>query len=89
MGSRQKVSRVNHLERETEYGVFEEREVFWSEWSISQVGSRNNEVRSENKAQRPKVFEGHGKKFRFCPKENKKPLKCSHYTFSFQPDIHI
>lgn len=62
MDSRQ-VSRVNCLERETEYGVFEERGVFRSEWSISQVGSGNNEVRSENKARRPKVFEGHGKKF--------------------------
>lgn len=44
------------------------------------VGRMAEEVRSENRAQSPQDFEDHGKEFGFCPKENRKPLKCSHAT---------
>lgn len=81
MEPRQEVSRVNGLGRETERGVFEERGVSGSEWSIGhKVGRSTEEVRSENRAQSPQDFEDHGKECGFCPKENRKPLKCSHAT---------
>lgn len=75
-------------QREAEYGVSEEREVIRTEWSITQVKRGDNEVRSQNKAQSSKIFEDHGKKFGFCPRENREPLKCS-YTPSFTSLTYI
>ena len=42
------------------------------------VGPSTEAVRSENRAQSPQDIEDHGKECGFCPKENRKPLKCSH-----------
>lgn len=78
MKFRQKVRRVNDLEkeRETEHGVFDLHLIEHTRGRGEREG--DDEVRSGCKVQRPKVFEGHGKTFGFCFKENREPLKHIH-----------